>query len=131
MSSGTPKMIDVLARINKLLAEFAVKLRGHPAVLSVQQAMHPRVYNDGARVECYVDAELRTGNAFGCWLEFKWDDGEWIIESSVRRNTQEGEDELIGLPTRYAIDDDDFASELHGATTAMIEAAARLEPSSL
>lgn len=78
-------------------------------------------------MECYVDAQLGNGNTVGLWLEFRWDNGSWAIESSIRHNTDAGEDELVGLPARYAVDDDELAAELDGAARALAESAERLD----
>jgi hypothetical protein len=78
-------------------------------------------------MECYVDAQLRNGNTVGMWLEFRWDDGWWVIESSIRHNTDAGEDELVGLPPRYALDDDELTAELDGAVRFLTESAKKLD----
>lgn len=78
-----------------------------------------------------MDAELASGHAIGCWLEFRNDDGSWIVESSVRINRDEGEDELVGLPTRYAVDDAELIAELQGAGSALVEASRHLDLSAL
>ncbi|MGH9117574.1 MAG: hypothetical protein ACRD0A_06765 [Acidimicrobiales bacterium] len=94
---------------------------------TVDTGFWPRCYVDGSVVECYVDAELTSGNAVGFWLEFRYRDGEWIIESSVRRNTIHGQDELRELPTRLAVSDDEFASELDAAATMLVMSSTSLD----
>ena len=64
-----------------------------------------------------------SGSAVGWWLEFRWEEGAWVIESSVRHNTTKGEDELLSLPTRHAVDDAELVKELGGATAMLLATA--------
>jgi hypothetical protein len=109
------------------LTDLAASLRQVPGVTTVSTAVTPRRYRPEDRVECYVDAQLRNGNTVGIWLEFRWDDGSWVIESSIRHNTDTGEDELVGLPPRYALSDDELAAELDGAARFLTESAQNLD----
>lgn len=120
-------LVAALAGVNQRLVDLAARLREHPAVESAVTAMHPRQYQAGDRIECYVDAELRSGSAVGWWLEFGWDDDAWIIESSVRRNAAEGEDALIELPSRRALIDADLADELELAVADLVSTLDRLD----
>jgi hypothetical protein len=43
---------------------------------------------------------------------FRFDEGSWVVESSIRVNGVEGEDELVGLATRYAVDNDELVGEV-------------------
>lgn len=127
MSHAAESIIASLALVNRRLADLAVEIRQHAAVRAVTVATTPRRYDTGDRMECYVDAELVDGTAVGCWIEFRYDTGSWVIESSVRRNTEEGEDELVGLPTRFAVDDAELLAELDGASAALVEAGRSIE----
>ena len=124
-------VVDLFARVANRLNDLAKELRSHPAVTHVDTGFWPRSYEDGSTVECYVDAELTSGNAVGFWLEFRYRDGEWIIESSVRQNTALGQDELRGLPTRYATDGDDFFAELESAVALLVGNSSSLDLASL
>ncbi len=92
--------------------------------------MTPARYPSGDRIECYVDAELASGNAVGWWLEFR-EAGSWIIESSVRLSTEAGQDELVGLPTRYAVEDTELIEEIDGAADMLIATADRIDLAAL
>jgi hypothetical protein len=100
-------------------------------VLAAVGRVTPRAYNDGDRVEGYVDVELVSGQAVGFWLEFRQREGAWLIESSVRISGDDGEDELLGLLDRHAVDDEELVAELRGATSALIDAARRLDLAAL
>ena len=109
------RVFEALAAVHELLIALARELRSSPFVRTAVASIQPRSYATGTVIECYVDAELNSGNALGWWLEFKWSDGLWEIESSVRHNTAAGEDVLVELPNRFAVDDDELAAELRGA----------------
>jgi hypothetical protein len=94
-------------------------------------AMTPKRYADGDRVECYVDADLKSGHGLGCWLEFRISHGSWIIESSIKHDTEEGESELVGLPTSYASNDIELVTELAGASARLIAATRSLDIAAL
>lgn len=127
MTASAQSIVAVLALVNQRLMDLAIQLRGHQMVRSVSVAVTPRRYPAGDRVECYVDAELANGRAVGCWLEARIDDGSWIIDSSIRCNSEEGENELLGLPSRFAVDDDELVAELDGASSALVETARSLD----
>ncbi len=119
MSNSAAAVVAALANLQSRLTDVAASLRLLPAVASDDRI--------DARIECYVDAQLRSGNTVGLWLEFRWDSGSWAVESSIRHNTDSGEDELVGLPTRYAVDDDELVAELDGAARALAESAEKLD----
>jgi hypothetical protein len=93
----------------------------------VTTEISPRHYTDGDRVECFVDAEMINGRAVVWWLEFRFADGNWIIESSLNRNAGSGEEQLIGLPTRFAVEDDELIAELQGAARALLATLSQID----
>jgi hypothetical protein len=99
--------------------------------VDVQRAIVPSQHESGDRLECYVDATLRSGNSVTVWLEFGWNGDLWVIESSIRYDTDSGQDELVGLRTRSASDDAQLIAELDRATTAALQAAKKLEVGAL
>lgn len=125
------ELVELFARVAGRLNGLAKDLRSHPAVTRVDTGFWPRCYVDGSVVECYVDAELTSGNAVGFWLEFRYRDGEWLIESSVRQNTALGQDELRELPTRFATDDEEFADELEAAVAMLVESSSSVDLATL
>lgn len=126
VSNSAASVVSALALVHERFVELATLFRGLPSVSTVKTAVTPRRYESGDRVEYYVDAELKSGNGVGAWLEFGFAAGSWVIESSIRHNTNSGEDELIGLPTRYAVDDGELVRELADASSALARAAADL-----
>ncbi len=131
MSAAARLVVSALAELSARFSDLAVELRRDPAVRSASAGIGLRAYEDGDRCECYVDAELASGHAIGFWLEFREERGTWVVESSVRINGDDGEDELVGLPERHAVDDEGLVAELGGATTAVVDAARGLDLSAL
>jgi len=131
MSTAAQVIVSALAELNTRFADLAAELRKDPAVLAAVGRVTPRTYNDGDRVESYVDVELVSGHAVGFWLEFRQLDGTWVVESSVRISGDKGEDELVGFRDRHAVDDESLVAELQGATSALIDAARRLDLAAL
>ena len=88
------------------LRGLAESLRSKQGVKSVDRRCD--IEDDGARpsVEWYVDAELAHGQAFSFRLLLFWQDGEWLIESDVRRIHASGSDTELELATRYSVDND-------------------------
>lgn len=109
----------------------APELLNEQAVLAAVGRVTPRAYNDGDRVESYVVVELVSGHAIGFWLEFRQREGAWVFESSVRISGDDGEDELVGLLDRHAVDDEALVAELRGATSALIDTARHLDLAAL
>lgn len=131
MNRSAASILAILALVLKRMEELGVEFRADPAVRSVQAAMTPRHYAAGDRMEFYLDAELVNANSIACWLEFREETGSWIVESSVRRNTADGEDEVVGLPSRFAVDDDELVAEIDGASAALIRAARMIDLSTM
>ncbi|MGQ0743358.1 MAG: hypothetical protein ACT4OS_03270 [Acidimicrobiales bacterium] len=127
MTSTAALVVAALASLHSRLTDIATSLRQSPVVDTVSTALMPRRYESEDRVECYVDVMLSNGNTVGLWLEFRWDRESWLVESSIRHNTDVGEDELVGLPPRYAVDDNQLIAELDGAARALTEAAEQLD----
>ncbi len=124
-------IIGVLSLIYERFTDHGATMRSNPVVRSVKVAVSPRCYRTRDCVECYVDVELASGQGVTWWLEFRFDHGSWIIESSVRHNTGQGEEELIELATRYAVEDEELVKELDGASAALVATAKQLDLASL
>lgn len=115
MTSCGAGVAAALVRLADQLADLAMNVRKLPCVTAARSGLAERRYESGNRVEGYVDVGLASGNTVGFWIEFRWENGSWLVESSLRHNTDQGEDELVGLPTRHAADEGELAAELDGA----------------
>ncbi len=110
----------MLATLSIRLTEVAEAVRAFPGVRLVTTDVSPRSYESGPRIEAYVDAELESGNSLAWWLELYEDGGSWVVESSILHTTSQGQDQLRELPARYAVNAGELASEVGGATDALI-----------
>jgi len=106
--------IRALGEVTRGLDSLAADLRKRPDVVRVDRVCDPRTSPAGVSVEWFVDAELVSGEALSWHLMVYWSDGEWIIESGVRRMGANGSDPEVELATRFALDED-LAEELAAA----------------
>jgi hypothetical protein len=116
-----------LVALGEDFAEFAEKLRLNKEVRTVTAGAEERSYDTGKRFECFADAELNGGNAVSFWLEFYREPDLWKVDSSVRHITVAGSDEIVGLPTRCALDDADLVSETQRASKMLFRSAEQLD----
>src|SRR5687767_3180441 len=63
-------------------------------------------------IEWYASAEFSDGRALDFGFELSWQEGEWLIESRVTQNHAQGQDEVLGFPTRNAVGTADLIAEL-------------------
>ena len=91
-------MFSGLADANRHLIDLARALRVDPDVVSVKQRTEFRKYTDAPLLEGFVDAELRSGKAVGCWFEIKFEGEDIQLHRSVRISHEQGEDILLELP---------------------------------
>jgi len=118
-SSSYLAAIRAIGEVTQALDSLAVRLRKRAEVVRVDRVCDPRTSATGASVEWFVDSELISGEALSWHLVVYWSDGEWIIESGVRRIGAEGSDPEVELATRFALDED-LAEELASATRTLI-----------
>ena len=117
-------VLRTLAEVSEHLAELAAWLRRTPGVVAVRRScwMNSEEQSedgavrvgqgDGYRIEWFVEAELDGGEGLSFGLDLARHGAEWVIEASARSHTVSGEDLLLELPTRYAIDAEGLKSEL-------------------
>jgi hypothetical protein len=74
--------------------------------------MDARVYVGGACVECFVEAELETGNFVCWWIDIREVDTDWVVEPSLFIQHGGGQDALTELPRHSIPSDAEFCSVL-------------------
>lgn len=126
-----PVIVAALVRVANVFSDLTTWLRNTPGFSSVTQScwMSSQQRRDeysyevgrgsGLLIEWYADAEYESGAALGFGMSLIFDEDEWTIESSVRVVDQQGQDMLIELATRHAVDDDDLVQELASAASAL------------
>ena len=115
-----------LGEVTRTLDSLAASLRKRPEVIGVDRVCDPRTSVTGASVEWFVDSELVSGAALSWHLVVYWSDGEWIIESEVRRMRDEGSEPEVELATRFALDED-LAEELASAARTLIMTVSKIK----
>jgi hypothetical protein len=124
MYDGAVRMHEFVSWLSECRAQLedrARRLSGDASVRSVTTTVESRTVNDGhPRLDLYLDAELASGNAIAWLLNCIWRDGTWEIDSEVVHQTSNGQDELIALPNRYAVDDEKFMLEVNHALRALV-----------
>lgn len=127
--AGAQVVITALVDVAEVFAELATWLRNTPGFsevtqpcwMSRQQRRDEHTFDvgkgEGLEIEWYADAEHECGAGLSFGLSLVLDGEEWTIGSSVRVVDRRGEDTLVELPTRHAVDDDDFVQELMSAAS--------------
>jgi hypothetical protein len=119
----TSQLLDEVCLMNEAFITLAVDFRSRPEVARVMRGCDLRKYTTGAVLEAYVDVETQKAQAFSWWLEMRWDQHQWFIESSVRQSHQDGQDVRIEFPNRVAESLDDLVKHLRHATYDLLAAA--------
>lgn len=116
---GALETIGCLAEVTSVFGSLASWLRSEADVVSVADPVWVSGGHDAEvgplRVEWYADAEFNDGRAVSFGLELRRHEGEWVVEPGVRITDRQGQDDLVDLPVRYAVDDDELCAELRGA----------------
>jgi hypothetical protein len=81
-----------IAELAQLRRAFRDSLRSEENVVTITEGLDFRIYDSGPVMECYVDAELKSGLAVGWWLEVTWSMSEFTLLSSVAVNDENGQD---------------------------------------
>ena len=99
----TPEAIDAFASSCELLNGFARDLRQRLGSAPVRTGADIRKYNNGWRLEKYVEAELEPeeGHTAAWWIDLGWADEKWVVSSNVSVSHT---DIHIELPERYTTD---------------------------
>ena len=85
------ELLEALASSNEKLTKLAQLVRGQHEVIRVVNSLECRKYLTGSMLEGYVDAELRNGKALCWYLEVRWSDASWIIDTQILINDSEGQ----------------------------------------
>jgi hypothetical protein len=117
------KLLGEICTTSEALVTLAVDFRSRAGVAQVIRGCDLRKYQTGPVLEAYVDVETQSSKAFSWWLEVRWDQEQWIIESSIRESHQNGQDMLIEFPDRVATSLDDLVKSLRHATNDLMTSA--------
>ena len=129
------KFLETLADSELELGELARRLRSRPDVVSSFCSLDCSKYQHLFRyptpvalvtIEGYVDIELRNGKRIAWWLEVNWNDEQWIIESCVLLNDNQGQniqEAIKEFPDRTAETLDECIEQLSKAISDLVNSA--------
>jgi hypothetical protein len=93
-------LLEAVATSNEKLISLSETLQSHPAVVRALRGFDCRYYQTGVMVELYVDAELQNGYAMSWWVDLSWTETNWIIESKILINRDQGQEVLKEFPDK-------------------------------
>jgi len=118
-SREASRLIGAIANVTAEFARLAQWLDSHPGIRSV---VHPLWITGGVteseapmRVEWFADGELYDGRAVSFGMELCLLADEWLIEPAIRMNTDAGQHDVLDMPVRFAVEDEELLTELRGA----------------
>ncbi len=125
--------LRALISVTEGMTELGQWLRSIPAVDAMQRDFsinREEPLGDGRvrvgqgtnyRVEWYADARFENGSSLSYCQEAIWDGSEWVIAASVNcYGTAGEEEEVMELPTRFAVEVDELRDELLAQTAALL-----------
>ena len=100
---STPEAIDAFASSCETLNDYACDLRQRLESVAVRTGADIRRYNNGWRLEKYVEAELepKKGHIAAWWIDLGFTGDKWAVSSNVSVSHT---DIHIELPVKYATD---------------------------
>ena len=120
LSNELTRIFQGIAKSNQVLIDLCESLRFSPFVHAVVRGFDLRTYETDVMIEGFVDAELTSSKAICAWLEIRWNQDNWIIETRVLVNDDHGQPLYEGFPDRTPSTLDDFLLQLQGATSDLV-----------
>lgn len=115
------ELLETLATCKVRLVDLAQKLRRRSEVVEVLDRLECWRHPVGSLIEGYVDVELKNGHALCWYLEVRWDDEKWTIETRILGNVTESQEVLHEFPDRTAMGFDEFLKSLLDATEELVQ----------
>ena len=119
-SKHVGKFLETVAINNKKFIKLAEHLRSQFNVLSVSQNINCQQFESSVVLELSVDAELRNGKAVCWWLELNWTNKQWVIDTCVLVNHNQGQDKLKDFPNKLPETFEEFIVEFNKSTDELI-----------
>ena len=89
------RVMTLLASSSERVGQLALTISRLPNVVRVSHRFEFRAYRSGPCLEAFVDAELASGCARSMWLEVKWSQTAWSLESSLLAVGADGRQEVV------------------------------------
>jgi hypothetical protein len=115
--SGEPRSLAAVAEHREAMLQLARRLRRRAEVVEATSGIDIRAYRTpGTILESWVEAEMRDGRVVCWWLELRRERDRWLIEASVLRNDDAGQDTVRAVADRSASTLAAFVEGLRSAT---------------
>lgn len=88
------RLLTQIAGVNESFISLYLMLRSKPGVSGVTHGFEIRPCGAETLIEIFVEAETKNDQAYCWWLEVRFMDREWKIETSLL-NTHEGKQSTI------------------------------------
>lgn len=113
-NDSAKKLIEAMARTNRLLRDHSVNLRRLPYVAKAQTSpLEAADFATGPGLEGHVEAVLRRGDVFCWWFYVRSEGNLWIIDATLDRTSGDLQETVSELPTETASDFDGLISTLN------------------
>lgn len=121
---AAPALLGAIADVYEIFNDLYLSFQGLPGLESRQAPFEIRreAGSDGGfeigsgagfRATWWAIADIVDGRSFTFEQSLSWHGGEWIVEGSIIATEPAGEQrDLLELPTRYAVEEDDLIREL-------------------
>jgi hypothetical protein len=113
--------LEALGLVNRLFRDAASSLGRLPQVKSVATALEIMSYENGSRIEGYVDAELQDGNGISWLLDVQWNADSWTIRATLEKNSAAGNEVIEQLPPANIADVELLPEALTGIAKKLLD----------
>ena len=115
--SGEARFLAAIAEHREAMLHLCRRLSEHPRVAEATSGLDVRAYRTpGTVLESWVEAGMRDGAVLCWWLELRRERDRWLIEASVLRNDDAGQDTVRRTSDRSAPSLAAFVEDLRSAT---------------
>ena len=115
------KLLESLADWNFKFSRLAMNFQDHPEVEKSSSNVEFCKYQTGTIIEGYVDLELKNDKSLCWWLEVRWNDLNWFVESSIILNDFEGQNVIYKFEEKFSTTFDSFLIQLSESIEQLIE----------
>lgn len=96
------RLIEVLAKTNNTLNEFAIQLELTSDFSKVERSMDCRFYQEKLILQMYVEATLKNNDAICFWIEMENKADKWEIEAIILFTDDLGQKSITNFPVAEA-----------------------------
>jgi len=97
-SKNAISILEALAQINQQFIQFFLAQRVMSYVVASKHEFECREYITKYEVQIYIDLELSNGSAISWILQLSWVDENWILEASIKLNSDATQETIVYIP---------------------------------